>query len=145
MIGVRNTSPAVKDGVVWVNELKVTDFNSEGGWAAKGAANLMMSDIATVDVGGQLETAGFGAVDQGLNARRMDDFKRFNFAVQADVGKVVPSSLALRAPVYYSVVKETVTPKYNPLDRDVLLKDALDDAGSRHERDSFLFPPAVEE
>ncbi|WP_304801515.1 cell surface protein SprA [Paramuribaculum intestinale] len=137
MIGVRNTSPAVKDGTVWVNELKVTDFNSEGGWAAKGVANLMLSDIATIDVGGQLETAGFGAVDQGLNSRRMDDFRQFNFAVQTDVGKIVPSKLALRAPVYYSVVKENTTPKYNPLDRDVLLKDALDDASSRHERDSI--------
>ncbi len=137
MIGVRNTSPAVKDGTVWVNELKVTDFNSEGGWAAKGVANLMLSDIATIDVGGQLETAGFGAVDQGLNSRRMDDFRQFNFAVQTDVGKIVPSKLALRAPVYYSVVKENTTPKYNPLDRDVLLNDALDDASSRHERDSI--------
>ena len=137
MIGVRNTSPAVKEGTVWVNELKVTDFNSEGGWAAKGVANLMLSDIATIDVGGQLETAGFGAVDQGLNSRRMDDFRQFNFAVQTDVGKIVPSKLALRAPVYYSVVKENTTPKYNPLDRDVLLNDALDDASSRHERDSI--------
>ena len=67
----------------------------------------------------------------------MDDFRQFNFAVQTDVGKIVPSKLALRAPVYYSVVKENTTPKYNPLDRDVLLKDALDDASSRHERDSI--------
>ena len=38
LIGVRNNAATTKDGIVWVNELKVTDFNEAGGWAAKANA-----------------------------------------------------------------------------------------------------------
>ncbi|MDE6315602.1 MAG: cell surface protein SprA, partial [Muribaculaceae bacterium] len=82
LIGVRNNSSLVKSGTVWVNELKVTDFNQEGGWAAKANVNLAMSDVATFNFGSHIETAGFGGVDQGLNDRRMDNYQQFNFAMQ---------------------------------------------------------------
>lgn len=137
LIGVRNNSANTKDGVIWVNELKVTDFNEAGGWAAKANATLSMSDIATVNLGGHIETAGFGSVDQSLNERRLDDYQQFNVAVQADLGRFLPEKAKLKAPVYYSLTKEKTSPKYNPLDQDVLLKDALDDCGTKHERDSI--------
>ncbi|MDE6065904.1 MAG: cell surface protein SprA, partial [Duncaniella sp.] len=105
LVGVRNNSPTVKDGTVWLNELKVTDFNNSGGWAAKGNVNLGVSDIATLNMGAHVETAGFGSVDQPLNARRMDDYEQYNFAMQVDVGRFLPEKAKLRAPVYYSVSK----------------------------------------
>ncbi|MDE6680822.1 MAG: cell surface protein SprA, partial [Muribaculaceae bacterium] len=72
LIGIRNRSSSVKDGTVWVNELKVTDFNQEGGWAAKVNANLAVSDVAMVNVAYHKETTGFGGVDQSLSARRLE-------------------------------------------------------------------------
>ena len=137
LIGVRNNSPTVKDGTIWVNELKVTDFNEDGGWAAKANLNLAISDVATVNAGAHIETAGFGSVDQSLNSRRLDDYQHLNVAVQADVGRFLPEKVKLKAPVYYSVSKEKTTPKYNPLDQDVLLKDALDDVETKQEKDSI--------
>lgn len=137
-IGIRNNSPRTKSGVVWVNELKVTDFNSEGGWAAKGNVNLSVSDIATLNLGAHIETAGFGAIDQALNSRRMDDYKQYNFAMQVDAGRFLPQKAQLTAPIYYSIAKETTTPKYNPLDKDVILKDALDACSSSYQRDSIM-------
>lgn len=137
LVGVRNNSATTKDGTVWVNELKVTDFNESGGWAAKANATLSLSDIATVNLGTHIETAGFGGVDQSLNERRLDDYQQFNFAVQADLGRFVPEKAKLKAPIYYSMTKEKTSPKYNPLDQDVLLKDALDDAADKAERDSI--------
>ncbi len=138
LVGVRNNAATVKSGIVWVNELKVTDFNESGGWAAKANVNLNMSDIVTVNAGAHIETAGFGGVDQSLNNRRLDDFEQYNFAVQGNVGRFLPESVKLNAPVYYSVSRETTTPKYNPLDQDVELKDALDAAVDKHERDSIM-------
>ncbi|MDE5634680.1 MAG: cell surface protein SprA, partial [Muribaculaceae bacterium] len=136
LVGIRNNSAVTKAGTIWVNELKVTDFNESGGWATKVNANLQMSDIATLNFGSHIETAGFGGVDQSLNERRLDDYKQYNFAVQGDAGRLLPEAVKLRAPVFYSVTKETTTPKYNPLDQDVLLKDALDGV-SKAERDSI--------
>ncbi len=137
LVGVRNNSSTTKDAIVWVNELKVTDFNDEGGWAAKANVNLGISDIATLNFGTHLETAGFGGVDQSLNNRRLDDYEQYNFAVQADVGRFLPEKVQLKAPVYYSISKEKTSPKYNPLDQDVLLKDALDNAKTEAEKDSI--------
>lgn len=137
MIGVRNNSSSVKDGIVWINELKVTDFNNSGGWAAMANANLGISDIAQLNFATHIETAGFGGVDQSLNERRLDDFKQYSFSVQGDLGRLLPPSAKLRAPVFYSHSSEKTTPKYNPLDQDVLLKDALDAAATEAERDSI--------
>lgn len=137
LIGVRNNSSTIKDGIVWVNELKVTDFESAGGWATEASASLSLSDIATFNFGAHLESAGFGGVDQSLNERRMDDYSRYTFAVQADLGRFLPEKVKLRAPIFYSITKEKTTPKYNPLDQDVLLKDALDDAANKQEKDSI--------
>lgn len=137
LIGIRNKSNTVKDGTIWVNELRVTDFNEEGGWAANVSANLTFSDVAIVNFGAHKETAGFGGVDQGLSQRRLDDYEQYNFAVQGDVGKVVPRAAKLNAPIYYSKSNEKTTPKYNPLDQDILLKDALKAATTKHEKDSI--------
>lgn len=138
LIGVRNNSPVAKDGIVWLNELKVTDFNNEGGWAAKANVNLGVSDIATLNFGAHVETAGFGSVDQPLNARRMDDYEQYNFAMQVDAGRFLPEKVKLRAPIYYSVSQEKTTPKYNPLDQDVELKDALDACVTKSQKDSIM-------
>ncbi len=136
VVGVRNNAKTVKDGTVWVNELKVTDFENKGGWAANANAMLSLSDIATFNFGYHHESSGFGEVDQSLNERRMDDFSRYSFAVQADVGRFLPEKVKLRAPIFYSMTREDTTPKYNPLDPDVTLKDALQGT-SKHEADSI--------
>ncbi|MFI3239669.1 MAG: cell surface protein SprA, partial [Bacteroidales bacterium] len=137
LIGIRNNSSTVKDAVVWINELKVTDFNEDGGWAAKGNLNLAMSDIATLNVSAYRETDGFGAVDQSLSSRATDNTEQYNVAVQADLGRFLPEKVKLKAPVYYSVSNEKITPKYNPLDQDVLLEDALESAVSEAVSDSI--------
>ena len=93
LIGIRNKSNSVKDGVIWVNELRVTDFNEDGGWAAKVNANLTMSDLGMMNFSMHKETAGFGGVDQGLSSRRLDDYEQYNFAIQGDIGKVFPQAL----------------------------------------------------
>lgn len=137
LIGVRNKSNTTKGGTIWVNELKVTDFDESGGWALKGNVNLGLSDVATVNAGAHIETAGFGSVDQGLASRRLDDYEQYNVAVQTDIGRFFPEKAKLSAPVYYSISKEKTTPKYNPLDQDILLKDALDAVTTKEEKDSI--------
>lgn len=137
LIGVKNRSSVERSGTVWVNELRVTDFDERGGWAAHGNLNIGLSDIATINVGGHKETAGFGSVDQSLSNRRTDDLTKFNFAIQADLGRFLPEKVKLKAPVYYSIAKEKITPEYNPLDQDIKLSDALDACISEAQRDSI--------
>ena len=137
MIGVRNVRNKLKSGEVWVNELRLTDFNEEGGWAANANLNVALSDLGTVNVGGRIETAGFGALDQSLNERRMEDFKQYNVATSIELGKLFPEKAQVSIPFYYAYSKETYDPKYNPLDQDVKLKDAIDKAETKVEKDSI--------
>ncbi len=137
LIGVRNNSPTTKDCIVWVDELRVTDFDDEGGWAAKANATLTLSDIATINAGYHKETAGFGGVSESLSQRRMEDYQQYNVAVQVDAGRFLPEAAKLYAPIYYSYTNEKTTPKYNPLDQDILLEDALDACETQEQRDSI--------
>ncbi|MBR5102658.1 MAG: cell surface protein SprA, partial [Muribaculaceae bacterium] len=123
--------------VVWADELRVTDFDQDGGWAAKANMNLNLSDIGTVNMGMHTETVGFGGVNQSLNQRRLDDYGQYNVAVQVNVGRFLPEKVKLTAPVYYSYSNEKTTPKYNPLDQDILLKDAVDACETKEQRDSI--------
>ena len=138
LIGIRNNSPTAKSCVVWVDELRVTDFDSEGGWAAKASMTLNMSDIATVNVGFHKETEGFGSVDQSLSNRRLDNYDQYNFAVQSDLGRFIPEIVKLHAPIYYSYTNEKTTPKYNPLDQDVKLDEAIETCETKQQKDSIM-------
>ncbi len=138
LIGVRNNAPTTKSCVVWVDELRVTDFDSEGGWAAKASMTLNMSDIATVNVGFHKETEGFGSVDQSLSNRRLDNYDQYNVAVQTDLGRFVPEKVKLHAPIYYSYTNEKTTPKYNPLDQDVELDEAVEICETKQQKDSIM-------
>ena len=138
LIGVRNNSPTTKSCVVWVDELRVTDFDSEGGWAAKASMTLNMSDIATLNMGFHKETEGFGSVDQSLSMRRMDNFGQYNIVVQSDLGRFIPEKAKLHAPIYYSYSNEKTTPKYNPLDQDVELEEAVDICETKQQKDSIM-------
>lgn len=53
MIGVRNLSGEMKSGEVWVNELRLKEYNNEGGWAAQGALNVQLSDVGTINATGK--------------------------------------------------------------------------------------------
>ena len=137
MIGVRNKGKDVKSAEVWANELRLSDFNEEGGWAANANLNLVLSDLGTVNAAGRIETAGFGALDQSVNERRLDDYTQFNVSTALELGKFFPEKAKVSIPFYYAFSQETTTPKYNPLDQDVRLQDALDNATTNAERDSI--------
>ena len=137
VIGVRNLSGEVKSGEVWINELRLKDYNNEGGWAAQGALNMQLSDIGNVNVTGRYSTEGFGGIEQGVNERSKDNFGTYSATVSLELGKFFPDKAKVSVPLYYSVTKEESSPKYNPMDTDMELKEVLDNTSSRQERDSI--------
>ena len=137
MIGVRNRQNVVKSGEVWINELRLSEFNEEGGWAANANLNVAVSDLGTVNVGGRIETAGFGALDQSLAERRIDDFTQYNVATTIEWGKFFPEKAKVSIPMYYAYSKDQTKAKYNPLDQDIKLSDALDAVDTKAEKDSI--------
>ena len=137
MIGVRNNSKAIKSAEVWVNELRLTEFNEDGGWAGNANLFIGLSDLGTLNFSGRKETAGFGGLDQGIMERNLDDKQSYSVATKIEMGKFFPEKAKVSLPVYLSYSEELISPQYNPLDQDVLLKDALDAVETQAERDSI--------
>ena len=136
IIGVRNLSGDIKSGEVWVNELRLKEYNNKGGWAAQGALNIQLSDIGSLNATGKIVTDGFGGIEEGVSERSQDDYKTYSFTANVELGRFFPEKAKVTAPLYYSITKEETRPKYNPLDTDMLLDESLDAIGNKHERDS---------
>jgi cell surface protein SprA len=137
MIGIRNNSKDPKSGEIWVNEFRMTDFDEDGGWAANGNLNIALSDLGTVNASGRIETTGFGGLDQSISERSMDDYTQYAVTASVQLGKFFPEKAKVSLPLYYSYSRETTSPKYNPLDQDIFLSEALDVAKTKAEKDSI--------
>ena len=137
MIGVRNNGRTVKSVEVWANELRLQEFTNDGGWAAQGSLNIQLSDLGSVNATGHVETAGFGGIEQSVADRKDEDTYNYAITTQMNLGKIFPEKAKVNMPVYYSYSQEQVKPKYNPLDTDMLLSDALDALQTKAEKDSL--------
>ena len=137
MLGVRNNSADIKSGEVWINELRLKEHNNSGGWAANANLNVQLSDLGSVNATGRYISEGFGGLEDGVASRTTDNYGTYSVTTSLEMGKFFPDKAKVSIPLYYSITKEKTTPKYNPLDTDMELKDALDAAGSKHERDSI--------
>lgn len=137
MIGVRNQSRLPKMGEVWVNELRLSEFNQEGGWAALGNLAMNLSDLGSVNMSGRVETAGFGGIEQTVLDRRTDNLYQYNVSTALELGKLFPEKAKVRMPMFYSYAQESLMPKYDPLSQDLLLEDVLNEAQTQAERDSI--------
>ncbi len=138
MLGVRSTV-GNKDVSfeTWFNELRLSNFNEKGGWAANARMNVKLSDFGNVSFAGSTSSAGFGSIDQSVTERSQEDFYQYDFATNLELGKLLGAESRMSIPFYYSQSKEVTTPEYYPLDPDIPIDVALDNAQSDAERDSI--------
>ena len=137
MIGVRNNGQHDVSGEVWVNELRLSQFNEQGGVAAMANASLAISDIAQVNVAGRLETAGYGSIESNVLDRNLDNFYQLSVSAALEAGRLFPEKAKIQMPLYVSYSNETTSPDYDPLDTDVKLKQTLETYDTKEERDSI--------
>lgn len=91
MIGVRNNSRALKSVEVWANELRLQNFTNKGGWAAQGTLNIQLSDFATLNLNGHIETDGFGGLEESVSQRRDNDLYQYNITTNVEAGRFCPT------------------------------------------------------
>ena len=137
MIGVRNNTNHEVSGEVWVNELRLSQFNEKGGVAAMANAALSLSDIAQVNVAGRLETAGYGSIESNVLDRNMDNMYQLSVSAALEAGRLFPEKAKLQIPLYVSYSNETLSPDYDPLDTDMKLSETLDNYETPAEKDSI--------
>jgi cell surface protein SprA len=146
MIGVRNPiktrNPAVDDGnpkfgEIWVNELRLSDFIEDGGWAANAHLQARLADLGTVDMVGQTSTPGWGSIEKKVNERSKEEIMKYDISSSVELGKFFPEKIGVRLPVYVGYSETRIKPQYNPLDPDIPLNDALRNAPDKETRDSI--------
>ncbi len=142
MVGIRYNSvegstPGKKSVEVWLNELRLTDFEEDGGWAANARITAQLADLGSISMAGRTRSAGFGSIDQKVNQRAMDDLVEYDISSNLELGKFFNEKANVRIPMYVGISKSISNPKYNPLDPDILMEDALNNAASGAEKDSI--------
>ncbi|MCB0665862.1 MAG: cell surface protein SprA [Saprospiraceae bacterium] len=139
MIGVRNTPD---DGLpkcleVWVNELRLTGLNEAGGTAGLARLDLQLADFGRLSLSGNYSSVGWGAIDQKLADRSLDEVVQYDVATNLELGKFFGDRSGLRIPFYAQYSATMTNPKFDPYDRDIELKDKLQEAPDKTTRDSI--------
>jgi len=136
MLGVRNDSNGARSAELWFNELRVTDFDNEGGWAAVVNADANFADFADISVSGRASSKGFGSIDQSVNERSIEDVKQYDIVTNINLGQLLPKKAGIKIPFNYSIAEEFRDPKWDPQYQDVLFEDAKDvNPNSKNSRD----------
>ncbi len=137
LLSVENTNEENACAEVWFNELRFSNLDEKGGWAALGRVDLKLADLGNITLAGTARSRGFGTLEQRVNERSREDVYTFDVSANIDAGKLLPRQLGVQIPVYAGISRISSTPEYDPYDLDIKLKDKLDVAASRDAKDSI--------
>ncbi|MCO5937361.1 cell surface protein SprA [Mucilaginibacter sp. RB4R14] len=146
MLGVRNPykprglagdDGLNKTGTVWFDELRLTEFDQRGGWAATARVDAALADFANITVSGSKSTVGFGTLDSRVSDRSRSDNQAVDASASIELGKFFPEKSGIRIPAYVNISTQVSTPQYDPGSPDVELKKSLAAAPNNQARDSI--------
>lgn len=140
MIGLKNPKGGdtrAHSFCIWANELRVTDFNEKSGWAATGKLNLKLADFGNVTASARFIGAGFGSLEQKVSQRQRNNTLEWGISGNFNMEKFLPKKLGLRLPMYVGINRTVITPRYDPLNPDVLLKQQLDNLPDQSTREEY--------
>jgi len=134
MMGVRNPKKKSigdsddmmpKSVEIWVNELRLGNFEEDGGWAARGNVKVNLADLGDVSFAASIMTPGFGALESTTYSRLQEQITTVDVATNLQLGKFLPEKWSVSIPFHYDFSRNVSTPEYNPLNPDVKLKEDL--------------------
>jgi cell surface protein SprA len=143
VLGIRNPSrtdnTVQDDGLpksfeVWFNELRLTDFNNKGGWAANARLQTRLADVGTVSMAGATSKPGFGSIEQKVDQRNQEETNQYDVSTNIEMGKLFPEKAKVTMPLFIGASNTTVNPEYSPKEPDRLLKEVLDEAQSETDK-----------
>ncbi len=135
MLGLKNPTTNDLCGEVWFNELRLSELENKGGWAAVMSMDANMADFATISATGSMSTVGFGSIEQGPNQRSLEDQQQYDVVTNLNLGQLLPKKWGVQLPFNYGRSEELITPKYDPQFQDIELDARLDNAVDDADRD----------
>ncbi len=139
MVGVKNSGSTGTNscGEVWFNELRMSDLEGQGGWAAVASMDTNIADFANISATGRRSTIGFGGIEQGPNERSLEDVQQYDIVTNVQLGQLLPKKWGVQIPFNYAQSEELVTPKFDQFYNDLTLDSRLDAATSSEEEDQI--------
>ncbi len=140
MIGVRNPVSADTRSYnicIWANELRLTEFNREAGWAANAILGVKLADLGNVTAAARHSTFGFGGVQSKIQERTREEASSYDISANINVDKLLPEFLGLRVPMFVSYEHRTINPRFDPANPDITLESSLLSFQSEEERNEY--------
>ncbi|MCD4794778.1 MAG: cell surface protein SprA [Bacteroidales bacterium] len=146
MIGVRNRKKEsnilpddalAKSIEIWMNELRLSGFKEQGGWATRGRLQANLADFSTIAIAGEYSTPGFGSIEKNVNERQQSTDMSYDFSTSAEIGKFFPKKYGVRIPVYVGYSEIISKPEYDPLNPDIKMAAVIKNMDQK-ERDRHL-------
>jgi cell surface protein SprA len=142
MVGVRNPSKSADNpwpdsgdpecAIIWINELRLTDFVSEGGQAAVAQAQLQLADFANVSASGNYSGINWGSVESRVQERQRNERIGVDMNANVQLGQFFGKQAGVSLPFFYGYSLGIINPEYDPFNPDVKLSDY--DVATRKER-----------
>lgn len=130
MLGLRNpVDDAQKLSLcIWANELRVTGYVDKASYAYASKINLKLADFANVAGSLRFTSAGFGSLDQKASQRERNNTLEYGVNTTMNLDKFLPEKIGLKLPMYLGYNRKVVSPKYDPLNPDVGIKESINNA-----------------
>ncbi len=126
LIAFENTSGQnMIDAEVWVNELRLSNLDERGSWAAIGRMDVVLADLGNIAVSVNNRSTGFGSIEQKMNERAKTGFTQLDIATNIEAGKLLPRQAKISVPVFAGLNKTQENPEFDPFNKDVLYADKI--------------------
>ncbi|MCO4821550.1 MAG: cell surface protein SprA [Flavobacteriaceae bacterium] len=137
MLGVKNAIRADVCADVWFNELRMSDMQNRGGWAAVMNMDTNIADFMDISATGRRSTTGFGSIEHGPNQRSREDVKQYDVVTNVNLGQLLPKSWGLQIPFNYGQGVALITPEFDQQYKDIKLQTRIDAADSQEQKDAI--------
>ena len=139
MVGLKSASnnPTNACGEVWFNELRMSDLDNEGGWAAVLSMDSQIADFANISASARRSTIGFGGIEQTPNERSREDIKQYDVVANLNLGQLLPKKWGVNLPFSYAQSESLITPEFDGLYQDLTLESRLDAANNESDRETI--------
>ncbi len=122
VIGVRNVSgkeEVLEEVNVWVNELRMSGYDQDVGYAAYGTADLKLADLARVKLSLRAQSDGFGTLASTLADREQVNIRNWTINSQLSVDKFIPERYGWTLPVSMELKENSRLPRFDPNRGDI--------------------------
>ncbi|MCO5260825.1 MAG: cell surface protein SprA [Crocinitomicaceae bacterium] len=133
MIGVRNPKNSPQNpwqddgmahcGIIWVNELRLSDFVTEGGSAAIAQAQIQGADFFNISASASYSGTNWGAVDSRIQERQRDQRINANFNSNWQLGQFFGKKFGLALPFFFGYSVGIINPEFDPYNPDIKLNE----------------------